>query len=85
MLKAAAFQNTMELYSDQRISGSNYCVNIYNAVLLPPKNALFALFQDIKRFFAMTKENVEHRIVLILICTKPRADTNHMHSYDTLV
>ena len=55
-LKAAAFQNTLELYHDQRIWGRNYCVNLDNAVLLPPKNAIFALFLDIKPFFTMKKE-----------------------------
>ena len=43
-LKAAAFQKTLELYHDQRIWGRNNCVNLDNAVLLPSKNALFALF-----------------------------------------
>ena len=42
-LKAAAFQKTLELYHDQRIWGKNNCVNLDNAVLLPSKNALFAL------------------------------------------
>ena len=52
-LKAAAFQNTLELYHDQRIWGRNNCVNLDNAVLLPPKNALFALLLDIKLFLTM--------------------------------
>ena len=56
-LKAAAFQNTLELYNDQIIWGRNYCVNIDNAVLLPPINALLAQFLDIKTLFAMKKEN----------------------------
>ena len=47
-LKAAAFQNILELYHDQQIWGRNHCVNLDNAVLLPPKNALFL---DIKPFF----------------------------------
>ena len=57
-LKAAAFQNTLELYHDQRIWGRNNCVNLDNAVLLPPKNALFALLLDIKLF--LTMKNLKH-------------------------
>ena len=36
-LKAPLFQNTMELYHDQRIWGRNSCVNLDNAVLLLQK------------------------------------------------
>ena len=57
-LKAAAFQNTLELYHDQRIWGRNNYVNLDNAVLLPPKNALFSLLLDIKLF--LTMKNLKH-------------------------
>ena len=57
-LKAAAFQNTLELYHDQRIWGRNNYVNLDNAVLLHPKNALFSLLLDIKLF--LTMKNLKH-------------------------
>ena len=62
-LKVAAFQNTLELYHDQRIWGRNYCVNLDNAVLLPPKNAIFALFLKIKPFFIMKKLNHHSKLL----------------------
>ena len=60
-LKAAAFQNTLELYHDQIIWGRNYCVNLDNAVLLPPQNVLCSLFLDVKPFFTMEKEKHHSR------------------------
>ena len=35
----------------------NYCVNLDNAVLLPQKNALVALFLDLKPYITVKKEN----------------------------
>ena len=56
-LKAAEFQNTLELYHDQIIWGRNYCVNLDNAVLMPPKNVLFSLFIDVKPFLPWKKKS----------------------------
>ena len=55
-LKAPSFQNTLELYHDQRIWGRNFCENLDNAVSLPPKNALFL----IKNPFCTMKKGNHH-------------------------
>ena len=55
-LKAPAFQKTLELYHDQIILGRNCCVNLDNAVSLPPRSKLFTLFLNKNPFFTMKKE-----------------------------
>ena len=54
-LKAKRFQNTLDLHYYQRIWGRNDFPNLDKAVLLPPKNALFAPLLDIKPFLTMKK------------------------------
>ena len=54
-LKAERFQNTLDLHYYQRISGRNDFPNLDKAVLLPPKNELFAPLLDVKPFLTMKK------------------------------
>ena len=44
-----------KIHYDQRIWGRNDFANLDNAVLLPPKNALFAPLLDLKPFLTMKK------------------------------
>ena len=54
-LKAKKFQNTLDLHYDQKIWGRNDFANLDSAVLLPKKNALFALLWNIRPFLTIKK------------------------------
>ena len=57
-LKAAAFQNTLELYQNQLIKGRNFCLKLDNAVLLPLKMPFLLLFWTSSPFYHDKKKTI---------------------------
>ena len=71
-LKATRFQNPLDLYYDQRIWRRNDFANLDNAVLLPPKNALFAPLLGKKPFLTMTKMKTLFQMTYTIKMVRPR-------------
>ena len=70
-LKAKQFQNTLDLYYYQRIWRRNDFANLDNAVLLPPKNALFAPLLGIKPFLPWKMKTL-FQMTYTIIMARPR-------------
>ena len=71
-LKAKWFQNTLDLHYDKRIWERNYFAKLDNAVLLPPKSALFDPLLDIKPFLTMKKIKSLFQMTYTIRMVRPR-------------